>query len=251
MSKAPLLRVEQLVKSFGGLMATNHLDFDLVEGEIHGVIGPNGAGKTTFVSQLQGQLLPDSGRILLDGDDVTRMPAHLRARRGIARSFQITSLIPSFTALANVALSVQAGEPHSFRFWKRAWDDARLIEPAREALATVGLAHRANTPVGDLAHGECRQLELAMALAMKPRLLLLDEPMAGMGRKDGAVMTDLIARLKGRTTIVLIEHDMEAVFRLADRLSVLVAGRVIKTGGPAEIRADEEVRAAYLGHSHH
>jgi branched-chain amino acid transport system ATP-binding protein len=250
MSNPSLLRVEQLVKSFGGLMATNHLDFDLVEGEIHGVIGPNGAGKTTFVSQLQGQLLPDSGRILLDGEDVTRMPAHLRARRGIARSFQITSLVPSFTAQANVALAVQAREPHSFRFWKRAWSDERLMEPAREALETVGLAHRAGTPVGDLAHGECRQLELAMALAMKPRLLLLDEPMAGMGRKDGAFMTDLVARLKGVTTIVLIEHDMEAVFRLADRLSVLVAGRVIKTGLPAEIRADEEVRAAYLGHSH-
>ncbi len=250
MSGTALLKVEQLVKSFGGLMATNHLDFDLVEGEIHGVIGPNGAGKTTFVSQLQGQLLPDSGRIVLDGEDVTQMPAHLRARRGIARSFQITSLVPSFTAQANVALAVQAREGHSFGFFRRAWSDERLMEPARAALETVGLAHRAGTPVGDLAHGECRQLELAVALAMKPRLLLLDEPMAGMGRKDGAFMTDLVAGLKGLTTIVLIEHDMEAVFRLADRISVLVAGRVIKTGLPAEVRADPEVRAAYLGHSH-
>ena len=245
-----LLEVKGLVKSFGGLMATNHLDFDLVEGEIHGVIGPNGAGKTTFVSQLQGQLLPDLGTILLDGEDVTRMPAHLRARRGVARSFQITSLVPSFTALANVMLAVQGREGHSFRFFRRAWTDPALVEPAREALETVGLASQASTIVADLSHGECRQLELAMALAMKPRLLLLDEPMAGMGRKDGAAMTDLVARLKGLTTIVLIEHDMEAVFRLADRISVLVAGRVIKTGLPAEVRADEDVRAAYLGHSH-
>ncbi|MBV5264939.1 ABC transporter ATP-binding protein [Pinisolibacter aquiterrae] len=250
MSREPLLSVTGLVKSFGGLMATNHLDFDLVEGEIHGIIGPNGAGKTTFVSQLQGQLLPDQGKILLDGDDVTMMPAHLRARRGIARSFQITSLVPSFTALANVMLAVQGTQGHSFRFWKRAWGDARLTEPAHAALATVGLAAKANTKVADLSHGECRQLELAMALAMKPRLLLLDEPMAGMGRQDGAAMTDLVAELKGVTTIVLIEHDMEAVFRLADRISVLVAGRVIKTGLPEEVRVDEDVRAAYLGHSH-
>lgn len=250
MSARRLLEVKGLVKSFGGLMATNHLDFDLVEGEIHGVIGPNGAGKTTFVSQLQGQLLPDLGTILLDGEDVTRMPAHLRARRGVARSFQITSLVPSFTALANVMLAVQGREGHSFRFFRRAWTDPALVEPAREALETVGLADKATTIVADLSHGECRQLELAMALAMKPRLLLLDEPMAGMGRQDGAAMTDLVARLKGLTTIVLIEHDMEAVFRLADRISVLVAGRVIKTGLPAEVRADEDVRAAYLGHSH-
>lgn len=250
MSAHRLLEVKGLVKSFGGLMATNHLDFDLVEGEIHGVIGPNGAGKTTFVSQLQGQLLPDLGSILLDGEDVTRMPAHLRARRGVARSFQITSLVPSFTALANVMLAVQGREGHSFRFFRRAWTDPALVEPAREALKSVGLADKASTIVADLSHGECRQLELAMALAMKPRLLLLDEPMAGMGRQDGAAMTDLVARLKGLTTIVLIEHDMEAVFRLADRISVLVAGRVIKTGLPAEVRADEDVRAAYLGHSH-
>ncbi len=250
MSAHRLLEVKGLVKSFGGLMATNHLDFDLVEGEIHGVIGPNGAGKTTFVSQLQGQLLPDLGTILLDGEDVTRMPAHLRARRGVARSFQITSLVPSFIALANVMLAVQGREGHSFRFFRRAWTDPALVEPAREALETVGLADKASTIVADLSHGECRQLELAMALAMKPRLLLLDEPMAGMGRQDGAAMTDLVARLKGLTTIVLIEHDMEAVFRLADRISVLVAGRVIKTGLPAEVRADEDVRAAYLGHSH-
>ncbi len=250
MSAHRLLEVKGLVKSFGGLMATNHLDFDLVEGEIHGVIGPNGAGKTTFVSQLQGQLLPDLGTILLDGEDVTRMPAHLRARRGVARSFQITSLVPSFTTLANVMLAVQGREGHSFRFFRRAWTDPALVEPAREALETVGLADKASTIVADLSHGECRQLELAMALAMKPRLLLLDEPMAGMGRQDGAAMTDLVARLKGLTTIVLIEHDMEAVFRLADRISVLVAGRVIKTGLPAEVRADEDVRAAYLGHSH-
>ena len=250
MSREPLLSVQGLVKSFGGLMATNHLDFDLIEGEIHGIIGPNGAGKTTFVSQLQGQLLPDLGRILLDGEDVTRMPAHLRARRGIARSFQITSLVASFTALANVMLAVQGTQGHSFRFWTRAWSDQRLAGPAHEALVTVGLEAKADTVVADLSHGECRQLELAMALAMKPRLLLLDEPMAGMGRQDGAAMTDLVARLKGLTTIVLIEHDMEAVFRLADRISVLVAGRVIKTGTPAEVRTDEDVRAAYLGHSH-
>ncbi|WP_333823914.1 ABC transporter ATP-binding protein [Pinisolibacter sp.] len=250
MTKRPLLSVRGLVKRFGGLTATNHLDFDLEHGEIHGVIGPNGAGKTTFVSQLQGQLTPDAGSIVLDGRDVTREPAPVRARLGIARSFQITSLVPSFTVLANVMLAVQGGQGHSFRFWKRAWTDATLAGPAHVALATVGLAHRANTLAADLAHGECRQLELAMALAMKPRLLLLDEPMAGVGRQDGVAMTDMIARLKGVTTIVLIEHDMDAVFRLADRISVLVAGRVIRTGTPAEVRADPEVRAAYLGHSH-
>ena len=250
MSTDRLLTVRGLVKSFGGLMATNHLDFELERGEIHGVIGPNGAGKTTFVSQIQGQLMPDAGSIVLDGRDVTFEPAHVRARLGIARSFQITSLVPSFTVLANVMLAVQGRQGHSFRFWKRAWTDDRLSGPAHVALATVGLAPRADTPVADLAHGECRQLELAMALAMRPHLLLLDEPMAGMGRQDGVAMTDMIARLKGVTTIVLIEHDMDAVFRLADRISVLVAGRVIKTGTPAEVRADAEVRAAYLGHSH-
>lgn len=250
MSTEPLLSVRGLVKSFGGLMATNHLDFELQSGEIHGVIGPNGAGKTTFVSQLQGQLMPDAGSIVLDGRDVTFEPAHARARLGIARSFQITSLVPSFTVLANVMLAVQGRDGHSFRFWKRAWTDDRLSGPAHVALASVGLGHRAFTPVADLAHGECRQLELAMALAMKPRLLLLDEPMAGVGRQDGVAMTDMIARLRGVTTIVLIEHDMDAVFRLADRISVLVAGRVIRTGTPAEVRADPEVRAAYLGHSH-
>ena len=250
MSDNSLLIVKRLVKSFGGLIATNHLDFELTRGEIHAVIGPNGAGKTTFVAQLQGQLMPDAGSITLDGCDITFEPAHVRARRGIARSFQITSLIPSFTALANVMLAVQATQGHSFRFLKHAWTDTSLTEPAREALTTAGLEHKANTPVADLAHGECRQLELAVALAMKPNPLLLDEPMAGSARRSGMAMTNLISRLKGLTTIVLIEHDMGAVFRLADRISVLVAGRVIKTGTPAEVRADAEVRAAYLGHTH-
>jgi branched-chain amino acid transport system ATP-binding protein len=244
----PILEVTALMKRFGGLIATNDLSLTVERGETHAIIGPNGAGKTTFVSQLQGLLTPDTGSIVLDGKDITRAPAHARAHLGVARSFQIASLVPEFTVLAHAALAVQSRAGHSFRFWKKAWEDAALIEPAREAVVAVGLEHRMHTLASDLSHGERRQLELAIALAQRPTLLLLDEPMAGIGRQDGARMTQLLASLKRQYSIILIEHDMDAVFALADRISVLVAGHIIKTGAPDDIRNDADVRAAYLGH---
>lgn len=243
-----LLVTRGLVKRFGGLIATNALDLEIRAGETHALIGPNGAGKTTLIAQLQGELAPDGGAILFEGRDITREPAHRRAALGIGRSFQISSVFPDFTALGNVALAVQAGAGHSFRFWRSTQADARLVSPAREALASVGLQDRARIFARDLSHGERRQLELAMALAMRPRLLLLDEPMAGMGRQDAARMTALLAGLKTRVTTLLVEHDMDAVFALADRVTVLVAGRALATGSPAQIRADSAVRDAYLGH---
>ena len=243
-----ILLVDRLMKSFGGLRATNDLSLEVQRGECHAIIGPNGAGKTTFISQLQGMLAPDSGTITLNGRDITGEPAHRRARLGIARSFQITSLVPDFSVLDHAALAVQARSGHSFRFWKNARRDPALVAPAQEAVETVGLASRAKTLARDLSHGEARQLELAIAIAQQPKLLLLDEPMAGMGRKDGVAMTELLARLKKDYSIILIEHDMQAVFSLADRISVLVAGHIIKTGAPEVIRTDPDVRAAYLGH---
>mgnify|MGYP001765405058 CR=1 FL=1 len=244
----PVLEVTALMKRFGGLIATNDLSLVVERGETHAIIGPNGAGKTTFVSQLQGLLTPDTGSIVLNGQDITQSPAHARAHLGIARSFQIASLIPEFTVLAHAALAVQSRAGHSFRFWKKAWEDESLLAPAREAVVTVGLEARMHTLASDLSHGERRQLELAIALAQRPTLLLLDEPMAGIGRQEGARMTQLLASLKGKYSIILIEHDMDAVFALADRISVLVAGHIIKTGTPDEIRNDADVRAAYLGH---
>jgi branched-chain amino acid transport system ATP-binding protein len=243
----PLLEAADLVKRFGGVAATDRLSLAVAAGELHAVIGPNGAGKTTLVAQLAGELAPSSGRIRFGGEDVTRLAMPARARRGIARSFQVTSLCPEFSALDNVALAVQAHEGHSFRFWRRARADAALVGPARRVLERVGLAARAEVPAGALAHGEQRQLEVAVALATSPRLLLLDEPMAGMGAEDSARMVELLRGLKGRYTILLVEHDMDAVFALADRISVLVYGRRIATGTPAEIRGNDEVRAAYLG----
>jgi len=243
-----ILKVTSLVKRFGGLMATHDLSLTVDQGETHAIIGPNGAGKTTLISQLQGFLTPDSGKILLKGEDITHVPAHKRAHAGIARTFQISSIIPEFTVLAHAALAVQSQRGHSFKFWKRAWDDQSLLEPAMHAVATAGLEARANVLASDLSHGERRQLELAIALAQKPSLLLLDEPMAGMGRQDGERMTQLLLKLKKDYSIILIEHDMDAVFALADRISVLVSGRIIKTGRPEDIRNDADVRAAYLGH---
>jgi branched-chain amino acid transport system ATP-binding protein len=243
-----LLSVEALEKRFGGVAATDGLELEVVRGETHAVIGPNGAGKTTLIAQLQGELRPDGGRILYAGRDITREPPHRRAALGVARSFQITSVFPRFTALANLAMAAQARAGHSFRLWREAARDPRLVAPALDALDEIGLADRAQIPAEALSHGERRQLELAMVLAMKPRLLLLDEPMAGMGRQDGARMTRILAELKRRYTILLVEHDMTAVFALADRVTVLVAGRSIATGAPDAIRANPEVRAAYLGH---
>jgi len=244
---APMLKVEGLVKRFGGLAATDHLSLEVDDGALHALIGPNGAGKTTLIGQLTGELEPDSGRILFQGRDVTRLAVHRRAHLGLARSFQITSVFPSFTALDNVALAVQAHAGHSFRFWRDAGRDPRLADPARAVLERVGLGPRAHTPADALAHGEKRQLELAMALATNPKLLLLDEPMAGMAPEESARMVELLAELKGSLTILLVEHDMDAVFALADRITVLVRGKDLATGAPAEIRANPAVREAYLG----
>ncbi len=242
-----MLEVRGLTKSYGALRASDGIDFDVRAGETHAVIGPNGAGKTTFISQLAGDLRPDAGRIVFAGEDVTQLRAPRRARKGLARSFQITSVYNEFTALDNVALAVQARSSHSFRFWRDARRDPALREPARRLLDEVGLGARADLLAASMSHGEHRQLEVAMALALEPRLLLLDEPMAGMGAKESQRMIGFLGTLKGRYSIVLVEHDMDAVFRLADRVSVLVYGRVIATGAPEAIRASAEVRAAYLG----
>jgi branched-chain amino acid transport system ATP-binding protein len=242
-----LLRIEGLTKRFGGVVASDDILLDVLAGELHAIIGPNGAGKTTLIGQLAGEIAPNSGRIHFDGRDVTALPVHSRNMLGLARSFQITSLFRDFTALDNVALAVQAHAGHSFRFWRNARGEAELREPARAALKRVGLAGRADTVVASMSHGEQRQLELAMALAARPRLLLLDEPMAGLGAEESARMVETLRELKRELTILLIEHDMEAVFALADRITVLVYGRVIASGAPADIRANPEVRQAYLG----
>ena len=242
-----LLEVRALRKAFGALQATDGVDLDVREGETHAVIGPNGAGKTTLIGQLSGMLRPDSGQIRFAGEDITRLPAPMRSRKGLARSFQITSIYREFSALDNVALAVQAHAGHSFHFWRRAREEPELREPAMKILQEVGLGARAEVTAANLAHGEQRQLEIAMALATSPRLLLLDEPVAGMGTEESQRMVQFLGTLKGRRTMVLVEHDMDAVFSLADRISVLVYGRIIATGAPREIRANADVRAAYLG----
>jgi branched-chain amino acid transport system ATP-binding protein len=242
-----MLEVRQLVKTFGALRATDGIDLDVREGETHAIIGPNGAGKTTFIGQLAGNLQPDSGRITFAGEDITALAAPQRARKGLARSFQITSIYPEFSALHNVALAVQAQSGHSFRFWSSALKESSLLDPAQKILDEVGLGPRARVLAASLSHGEQRQLEVAMALATRPRMLLLDEPMAGMGIEESQRMIGFLGTLKQRHTIVLVEHDMDAVFKLADRISVLVYGRLIASGEPEAIRANPEVRAAYLG----
>ena len=246
----PMLRVENLIKRFGGIAATDNLSLDVGRGELHAIIGPNGAGKTTLISQLIGQLRPSAGSIHFAGQDITHLPAWRRSQLGLARSFQITSLLPDFTASDNVALAAQARDGHSFRFWGNARKEKHLREAARSALARVGLEHRADVVVSKLSHGEQRELELAVALATRPQLLLLDEPMAGLGATESARMVKLLAELRKEVTIVLVEHDMDAVFALADRITVLVYGRVIASDVPAAIRVNEEVKRAYLGDQH-
>ena len=246
----PLLRVDALVRRFGGILATDHVSLDVARGELHAIIGPNGAGKTTLISQLTGHLAPHAGSIFLGGRDITGLPAYRRSTLGLARSFQVTSLLSDFTAADNVALAAQAHDGHSFRFWGNARKERGLREAARAALERVGLVGRADVPVSKLSHGEQRELELAVALATKPQLLLLDEPMAGLGVTESARMVKLLSELRKEVTIVLVEHDMEAVFALADRISVLVYGRVIASGDPAAIRRNEEVKRAYLGDQH-
>jgi branched-chain amino acid transport system ATP-binding protein len=246
----PLLRIENLVRRFGGIVATDNLSLDIVRGELHAIIGPNGAGKTTLISQLIGQLRPTAGTIRFAGQDVTHLPAWKRSRLGLARSFQTTSLLPNFTAADNVALAAQARDGHSFRFLGNARREKPLREAAHAALDRVGLLGRADVLVSRLSHGEQRELELAVALATKPQLLLLDEPMAGLGITESARMVKLLAELRQEVTIVLVEHDMNAVFALADRITVLVYGRVIASDVPAAIRTNEEVKRAYLGDQH-
>jgi len=244
---APLLRITGLRKAFGAVVACDGIDLDVAEGEVHALIGPNDAGKTTLIGQLAGEIRPDSGRIVFRGRDVTPLPAHTRAARGLARSFQITSVLPGMSALDNVALAVQAHAGHSFRFWRPAGDETAVREPAHAALDRVGLALRATVPAAMLAHGEQRQLEIAMALASQPRLVLLDEPTAGIGAEESARMVTLLESLRGDVTMLLVEHDMDAVFALAERITVLVSGRVIASDTPEAIRGDTEVRCAYLG----
>jgi branched-chain amino acid transport system ATP-binding protein len=242
-----LLAIEGLTKRFGGVVASDGIVLDVRPKELHAVIGPNGAGKTTLIGELTGEVVPDAGRIYFDGTDLTGLPVYRRSALGLARSFQVTSLFLDFTALDNVALAVQAHAGHSFHFWKRAREESSLREPAHAALQRVGIGSRADVIAANLSHGEQRQLEIAMALANVPRLLLLDEPMAGLGAEESARMVKLLRELKQEFPILLVEHDMEAVFALADRITVLVYGRVIASGLPAAIRANEEVRRAYLG----
>jgi len=243
----PVLRLEALCKNFGGLQVTDNVTLDILPGEMHALIGPNGAGKTTLIHQISGVLKPSSGRILFAGRDVTHAGPDTRAMHGLARSFQITSVLPAFTALENTAIAVQARRGSSFRFFGRAGTEAALNEPALAALAEVGLESRAHVPAARLSHGEKRALELAMALAMEPKMLLLDEPMAGTGPEETERLVQVLDRLKGRFPMLLVEHDMEAVFALADRISVLIYGRILMTGTPAEVRDHPEVIAAYLG----
>jgi branched-chain amino acid transport system ATP-binding protein len=242
-----LLEVRGLVKRFGGLVATNQFDIDVAEGEIHALIGPNGAGKSTLIAQLAGEQRPDAGTIRFHGRDMRRLSVPQRVKCGLTRSFQVTSILPAYTALENLSLVVQVGQGHSFRFWRDARRDMSLTEPARVLLDRIGLGARAGIRAEDLSHGEQRQLELAMALATRPRMLLLDEPMAGLGPVETQEMTRTLLALKGAVTILLVEHDMDAVFALADRVTVLVYGRAIASGAPADIRANAEVRTAYLG----
>jgi branched-chain amino acid transport system ATP-binding protein len=242
-----LLQVGGLCKRFGGIIATDDLTFEVPEGELHAVIGPNGAGKTTLIAQLSGQLMPNSGSIRFAGADITHVPAWRRSHLGLARSFQITSLFLDLSVVDNVALAVQAHAGHSFKFWRNARSIPELRAPALRALEQVGLGLRAHARASALSHGEHRLLELAMALAGRPRMLLLDEPMAGLGPEESARMVAMLTELKRHYTILLVEHDMEAVFALADRITVLVYGRAIATGLPADIRVNAQVRDAYLG----
>jgi len=242
-----MLEVKDLIKQFGGIRAVDHANLSVKEHEIHAVIGPNGAGKTTLVAQLSGELKADSGRIRFRDEDITSLRPAQRAKRGLARSFQITNVMLPMTIMENVALAVQAREGHSFRFWRPVRRESDINDQAMEALRVVGLDDRAERVASEVSHGEHRQLEIAMALAMKPVMLLLDEPMAGMGPEESATMTGILEKLKGEKTILLIEHDMDAVFSLADRISVLVYGQVIATGTREEIRSNRDVQEAYLG----
>jgi branched-chain amino acid transport system ATP-binding protein len=243
----PILAVSGLTKRFGAFFANSGIDLTVLPGEVHAIIGPNGAGKTTFVAQIAGELAPSAGRIVFEGRDISALPPYRRAALGLARTFQITSAFRSFSALENVAIAAQALAGSSFGMWSPAESDPELNRRSREALELVQLADRAAEPCMALAHGEHRQLEIAMAFVNRPKLVLLDEPTAGMGPEESQQVLGLLRRLKGRQGIILVEHDMEVVFAISDRITVLVNGSVIASGSPPHIRADSAVRAAYLG----
>ena len=243
----PILKIIGLSKQFGGITATNNIDLNITDGEIHAVIGPNGAGKTTLISQLSGDLQADAGAIVFQGNLINNMSSNKRSLLGIARTFQITSLMLDMSTLENVMLAVQAHSGHSYCFWQDARQDDQLVEPALKVLKQVGLMGRKNIMTRELSHGEHRQLEIAMALATQPKLLLLDEPMAGMGAEETQKLIAILKKLKTGKTMILIEHDMNAVFSLADRITVMVYGKIIATGSPKEIRENQKVKAAYLG----
>jgi branched-chain amino acid transport system ATP-binding protein len=246
MTELPL-QLKNLIKNYGALRVTDDVTLDVEAGELHAIIGPNGAGKTTLIHQISGLARPDSGRVLFHGGDVTELPMHERARLGLVRSFQITSILPRFSALENVALAVQAHSGSSFKFFGDAAAEPTLNDAAMALLARFGLGARAATPAGQMSHGEKRQLELAIALAAKPKLLLLDEPLAGTSHDESHQIIATLQQLRRELPIVLIEHDMDAVFALADKVSVLVYGRIIASGSPRSVRDDAQVRAAYLG----
>jgi branched-chain amino acid transport system ATP-binding protein len=247
MTTVPLLDVQGLRKRFGGVVATDGVDLQVRTGELHALIGPNGAGKTTLVAQLAGQLAPDAGRIAFDGRDITGLSAHQRARRGLARSFQITRLFASFGVLEHIALALQAASGPSIGAWRPVSRETQLFERARALLPRLGLDAHADAPIHTLSHGQRRALEVGMAVAAGPRLVLLDEPMAGLGADESPRMEALIDGLRHDAALLLIEHDVDAVFRLADRVSVLVGGRIIASGKPDDVRRDAQVVAAYLG----
>jgi branched-chain amino acid transport system ATP-binding protein len=243
----PMLEIRKLSKRFGGLLANNDISLSVPRGEIHAIIGPNRAGKSTLISQIAGELPPTSGTIAIDGMDVTGLPAHQRARLGLARCFQITSIFPSFSAAENVAIAAQAMKGHSYRFWRPADSISELNRAAAEVLLQVGIESGKTRNAGSLSHGEHRQLEIAMALVSRPKLLLLDEPTAGMGREESQRLVGLLKEVGAGQTIILIEHDIDAVFALADRITVLANGRVLASDLPAAIRASQAIREAYLG----
>ena len=242
-----LLSARSINKCFGAVQASKDFSLEIVRGELHALIGPNGAGKTTALSQLSGELMPDSGRIDFDGRRITRMAPHRRAQLGLARSYQITSVFDRLTVKENLALAIQAHTGHSFRFWRKAADDPAIQMSIEPALVRVGLEGRADLPAANLSHGEKRQLEVGMALAGRPKMLLLDEPYAGMGPGGFVELTKLFRRLKAEVTILLVEHDLRAVFALADRITLLVYGQAVACGTPEEIRRHPVARQAYLG----
>ena len=242
-----MLELRGVSKRFGGVVATDDVTLDVVRGEVHALIGPNGAGKTTLIGQISGVLATETGRIVFNDVDITRLSAHARVHAGLARSYQITSIFRRFSVLDNLALAVQARSASSFSFWRALAAESALFDEARAIAAQIGLADKAGATAATLAHGEQRALEVGLALATRPQLVLLDEPMAGMGPQESSRIIALIERLREKVTVLLVEHDMDAVFRLATRISVLVAGRIIDTGAPAAIRADPLVRKAYLG----